>query len=134
MTAEKIKNCLVAALGEGVSVIVNAIDSNAQQCIGVFDPKTQEKRRRCIGGEENTKYQEKSFSVLVHWTDSPVVSEAKAKEIMALFDHKSGFAMDGVEVITAETEFPRWAGRAQNRVCEYIVPVKIRYQEVKKDA
>ncbi len=134
MTAEKVKDFLCDKLGEGITVFVNAIDGNAKQCIGVFDPKTQEKRRRCLGAQENTKHQTKSFSVLVHWTDSPVLSEAKAREVMALFDHKSGFDIAGVPVIAAEAEYPRWAGRAQNRVCEYIVPIKLTYKEVKNNA
>ena len=134
MTAEKVKNYLKTKLSDGVSVIVNTIDDSLQECIGVFDPKTQEKRRRCIGGEENTKTQIRRFNILVHWTDSPVACEAKAREIMDLFDHKSGFDVDGVKVVAAEAEFPRWAGRAQNRVCEYVVPIKITYEEVKKNA
>lgn len=134
MTAENVKNYLSAVLGKGVSVIVNAIDSNAQQCIGVFDSRTPEKRRRCIGDKKNTKYQSRSFSILVHWTDSPVTGESKAKEIMALFDHKSDLIVDGVKVFSAEAEYPRWAGRAQNRVCEYVVPVKFNYQEVNSNA
>lgn len=133
MKAEHVKNYLQQMLEGGPSVIVNAIDSNAQQCIGVFDPRTPEKRRRCLGGGENTRYQIKSFSILVHWTDSPVVSEAKAKEIMELFDQRSDLVVDGIRVCAAEAEYPRWAGRAQNRVCEYIVPVKFTYEEVKND-
>ena len=134
MTAEKIKDFLREKLTGAPTVFVNAVDDSVKQCIGVYDPRAQEKRRRCIGAKENTKHQVKAFQILVHWTDSPVLSEAKAKEVMSLFDHKSNFEVSDIPVIASEAEYPRWAGRAQNRVCEYIVPIKITYKEVKNNA
>lgn len=133
MTAANIKNFIKTMLPDA-EVIVNGINANVQKCIGVYDAKTPPEPRVCIGGKKNTKWQPKRFSILVHWTDSPVECEKFAQQIKELFHGKSNLEMDGIHVCSCAAANPSWAGRADNRVCEYIIKLDINYKEENDNA
>lgn len=72
MTAENLKNWLKEQmkLGDG-QIAVGAIDGNQDRYIGVYDGKASGTQRICVGGRKNTKYQDRAYVVLIHWTTSP---------------------------------------------------------------
>ena len=120
MTAENVKNWLKEQLKLGEDQIaVGGIDGNKPTYIGVYDGKTSGKQRICIGGRKNTKYQERAYTILVHWTSSAVEASAKAMEV----------SMDGIHVVSADPgKQPEWAGRDDRRICEYVIRLSINYE------
>lgn len=127
MTAENLKNWLKTKL-EGAEITVGCINGDLPTCIGVYDGKSKGGQRVCIGGLKNTKYQEAAFTLMVHWTTSPVTAEAKAREVYNLFYGLSGVDMDGAHVISADPgKQPEWAGRDARSVCEYAIRLNIKY-------
>lgn len=135
MTAENLKNWLKAKmeLSDG-QIAVGCIDANKDQYIGVYDGKSSGKQRVCIGGKKNTKYQERDYSVLVHWTTSPVTASAKANEVYDLFRGLSGENIDGVKVVSADPgSQPEWAGRDNRRIVEYVIRIKITYERMNEN-
>ncbi len=135
MTAENLKNWLKEKLGLGDDQIaVGSIDGNKDQYIGVYDGKSTGSQRICIGGKKNTKYQEATFSLLVHWTTSPVTASAKAMEIYNLLYGVSGEIMDGMRTVKSDPGGrPEWAGRDTRRVCEYVIRLKLTYERMKEN-
>ena len=132
MTAEKLKNWLKEKLKlESDQIAVGAIDGNAEQYIGVYDGKSSSPQRMCIGGKRNTKYQESSYTLLVHWSTSPVTAYAKAKDLYDLFYGLSDVDMDGIHVIMVDPgKQPELAGRDDRRVCEYVIRLNIKYERI----
>lgn len=132
MTAENLKNWLKKKLELGENQIaVGCIDGNCERFIGVYDGKSSGAQRVCIGGIKNTRYQEHTYVVLVHWTSSPVTAYAKAQDIYDLFHGLSDESMDGVRVVKADPGGqPEWAGRDNRRICEYAIRLKITYERM----
>lgn len=130
MTAENLKNWIKAQLKLGEDQIaVGGIDGNKPKYIGVYDGKTSGKQRICIGGRKNTKYQDRAYTILVHWTSSAVEASAKAMEVYNLFYGLSATSMDGIHVVSADPgKQPEWAGRDDRRICEYIIRLNINYE------
>mgnify|MGYP005751118525 FL=1 len=129
MTAENLKNWLKEQmkLGDG-QIAVGAIDGNQDRYIGVYDGKASGTQRICVGGRKYTKYQDRAYVVLIHWTTSPVAACAKAMELYDLLHGLSGTVMDGVRVVSADPgKQPEWAGR-EGRICEYVIRIHIRYE------
>lgn len=136
MTAENLKNWLKAKmeLSDG-QIAVGCIDDNKDQYIGVYDGKSAGKQRVCIGGKKNTKYQERAYSVLVHWTTSAVTAFEKANEVYNMFHGLSNEIMDGVKVVSADPgSQPEWAGRDNRRIVEYVIRLKITYEGMNENA
>lgn len=136
MTAENLKNWIKDKLQLGADrIAVGGIDGNQAQYIGVYDGKAAGGQRVCIGGKKNTRYQTAAYTVLVHWTDSPVAAYAKAAEVYGLLHGLSNETMDGVHVVSADPgKQPEWAGRDDRRICEYVIRVTIRYERTEEDA
>ncbi len=136
MTAENLKNWIKEKLELGEDQIaVGCIDGNKEQYIGVYDGKSAGKQRVCIGGKKNTKYQERAYSVLVHWTTSPVAAFAKANEVYNMLRGLSNEVMDGVNVVSADPgSQPEWAGRDNRRIVEYVIRLKITYEGMNENA
>lgn len=128
MTAENLKNWLKERLNIDC-ISVGCIDGNAEQYIGVYDGKSSGQQRICIGGKKNTKYQESSFTILVHWSTSPVTAYDKAMGIYDLFYGLSDVDMDGVRVVLTDPgKQPEWAGRDDRRICEYVIRLNIKHE------
>lgn len=136
MTAENLKNWIKEKLELGEDQIaVGCIDGNKEQFIGVYDGKSSGGQRMCIGGRSNTRYQERAFTILVHWSSSPVAAFAKAQEVYNLFFGLSGADMDGTAVIAADPGGqPEWAGRDTRRICEYVIRLKLTYERTRENA
>lgn len=132
MTAENLKNWIKENLEpDGTSITVGCINGDLPMCIGVYNGKTTGSARICVGGRKNTKYQEAAFTILVHWTTSPVTAEAKSREVYNLFYGLSNTDMDGIRVISADPgQQPEWAGRDSRSVCEYVIRLKIIYERI----
>lgn len=128
MTPENIKNYLKAQL-PGTEVIVAGVNTDHPRCIGVWESRNPPRRRRCIGENRNTTWQEAAFTVLVHWTDNPVAAEQQASALAARFD-PAPEQIDGISVVSCTISAPRWEGRTVNRICEYSVDIRVRYKEV----
>lgn len=136
MTAENLKNWLKAKMELSDSQIaVGCIDANKDRCIGVYDGKSEGGQRVCIGGRRNTRYQPRNYSILVHWTTSPVTAFNKANEVYNMFHGLSNEVMGGVKVVSADPGAqPNWAGRDNRRIVEYVIRLKINYERMNENA
>ena len=130
MTLTNVMNWLKSQTEVGDGIAVGLVVESDDRRIGVYDGKSSGGNQRiCIGGKKNTKYQEKSVTIMVHWTKNPADAEKKASEIYGLFYGLSGVDMDGVKVISANPgNQPEWAGRSARGICEYAIRVKITYE------
>lgn len=128
MTNQNIVNWLKAKTEIGDGIAVGTIDESKPRFIGVYDPRSTNKQRICIGGKSATKYQIKKAVILIHWTNNPTEAEAKAREVSELLHGLTDIDMDGVKVIASDASHPVWAGRDVKGVCEYVVNVKIEYE------
>ena len=67
-------------------IAVGSIDGNKEKFVGVYPLKLPSSAQRiCLGGAEQTGYQERGISILVHWTKDVDAAEQKAMEIYRLF-------------------------------------------------
>jgi len=111
--------------------VSTAIKINISVCMTVNQPEASVS---ASGGKKNTKYQEATFSLLVHWTTSPVTASAKAMEIYNLLYGLSGEIMDGMRTVKSDPGGqPEWAGRDTRRVCEYVIRLKLTYERMNKN-
>lgn len=101
---------------------VGTIDGKREKAVGVYSRKPSGRQRMCIGGPEQTRYQIKAVTILVHWTISVGKAEAKAQEIYdALYGLRDCW-MGGTRVISADPGagvVP--AGKDSKGIAEYIV-------------
>lgn len=110
------------------SVTAGNIDQNRECCIGVYNTKNSRPHRICIGGKACTKTLEKQISILIHWTDSPVVCEDKAAEIFdTLTDVREHQAKNyKVHYIKCNDFVP--VGRDDRGIYEYVIEAIIYYE------
>lgn len=127
----EIKDWMKSKIAVGDGIAVGAIDANKLQYIGVYNSKTAGRQRVCIGGLDNTRYQQKRVTILVHWTKVPAQAEAKAAEVYGLFAGLSREDMQTHRIITADPGGqPVPVGRDGTGVCEYIINVTLTYERM----
>lgn len=57
------------------------LDNKQNKSIGVYQRKTNNPPRMCIGGEANTSYDVKPVSILIHWSNDASETERAAYEL-----------------------------------------------------
>lgn len=115
------------AVGDGISA--GRINGNRDRYIGVYDRRTPGGQRICIGGAANTCYQRRDISILVHWTASPAVAEAKAQEVYQLLYGKSHFMMGATSVVMIDPGAgPISLGVDERGICEYAIEAAIYFE------
>ena len=111
-------------------IAVGGIDGNKEKYVGVYPLKPSGSTQRiCIGGVEQTRYQQRSASILIHWTNRMSAAEAKATSIYGLFYGLSGVIMDTTRVISADPgPAPIPVGKDVKGICEYVIQIKFLYE------
>ena len=109
-------------------IAVGNIDGNAEHFIGVYAATSAGAQQRvCIGVPALTD--SASFTVLVHWSNSPVQAEAKARELYNRLYAFTG-TMDGVTVYYCDPGAqPISVGKDANGICEFVINVRITYEK-----
>ncbi|HEX2986149.1 MAG TPA: minor capsid protein [Caproiciproducens sp.] len=111
-------------------IAVGSIDGNKDKFVGVYPLKPSGSSQRiCIGGADQTRYQERSVSILVHWTNKMSTAEAKATAIYGLFYGLSGVKMGETRVISTDPgPAPIPVGKDSHGICEYVIQLKTLYE------
>ncbi len=121
MTLEEAAAAVKNLLSEDTYVTAGHIDSSLTETIGVYsDKRAPSVRQIAVGGEEATLIRCYYFTVLIHWTNSPVKAEEKAKEMFkklceANFPHVS----------YADISEPVFAGKDERGIFEYVINFKL---------
>lgn len=128
LTLTHIRNWLTEKMPElSGKIALGGIDGNQRYFVGVYDQKSTAKQRICIGGPEQTRYQEKKATILVHW-GGPAEAEEMAQKIHSLFYGAVHVEMGGVLVYMADPGgCPIFVGRDDRGISEYVVQVTLLY-------
>lgn len=73
----------IESLGVGEHFYIGKLDNKKEKSVGIYQRKKSGPPHIAIGGLENTKYEVKPISVLVHWTKNANDTEAAS---FSLFD------------------------------------------------
>ncbi len=113
-------------------IAVGSIDGNKDKFVGVYPLKLPGSTQRiCLGGAEQTGYQERGASVLLHWTKSVDEAERKAMELYRLFYGSSRVVMgDNLAIKIDPGSGPVSVGKDKNGVSEFVVQLKITYERI----
>lgn len=113
-------------------IAVGAIDGNKEKFVGVYPLKLPSSAQRiCLGGAEQTGYQERGASILVHWTASVDESEQKAMEIYRLFYGSSRVVIgESLAIEIDPGPGPISAGKDEHGISEFVVQLKIIYERI----
>ena len=128
----EIKDWLKTKTDVGDGIAVGAIKGEKLRYIGVYDGKTAARQRVCLGGPGQTGYQERTISILVHWTKNPSQAAAKAAEIHGLFCGLSKEPMKDHCIVMADPGGqPLSVGPDATGVYEYVINAKITYERMR---
>jgi hypothetical protein len=131
LTLEQVKDWLKSQdLSLNNCIAVGSIDGNKEKFVGVYALKPSGNTQRiCVGGMDQTRYQERSMSILIHWTKSAVEAESKASAIYLLFYGLSHVSMGTTNVILADPGAePIPVGKDSQGYCEYVIRIKFLYE------
>lgn len=131
LTLEQVKDWLKSQdLSLNNCIAVGSIDGNKDKFVGVYALKPSGSTQRiCLGGIEQTKYQERDVSILIHWTKNTVEAENKALAIYALFYGLTQEVMGTTNVISADPgPAPIPVGKDSQGYCEYVIQIKLIYE------
>lgn len=128
MTPEDIAKYIKNNTDVGVGVTVGMLIGNAERAIGVY-PAKGNGTKICLGGTDQTMQAEYNTTILIHWSRDPVVAEAKANGVFALFFGKTDFYIGNTHVYIADPgQEPICVGKDQYEICEYVINLKLIYK------
>lgn len=107
---------------------IGKIDNSKEQCIGIYGV-VGPTPRIAIGGLENTSYNTKAVSILIHWTKNCNTAELKAQEIYDSLFGQEG-TIEGKRIIKFDmrTPEPVGIGTDSNGVFEFVIETVIYYE------
>ena len=110
------------------------LDKKKEKSLGVYNLKTPHAPIVAIGGLENTSYNVKRVSLLVHYNkasdDTEEIAVALYEEIMT--SKPTDIGNHEVLFIGMLTNEPVDVGRDDNGVCEYVIEFEIYYKRIKE--
>ena len=111
------------------------LDKKKEKSLGVYNLKQNRKPIIALGGLENTSYNVKPISLLIHWNKATDETEQKANELYeAIMSNKpdkiNGHSISFVGMITNE---PIDVGKDESGICEYVIELEIYYKRKKEE-
>lgn len=111
------------------------LDKKKDKSLGVYNLKRNRNQIIALGGLENTSYNVKQISLLIHWNKAVDESEQKAIELYEkLLTFKpekiNGHSVSFIGMLTNE---PIEVGKNDNGICEYVIEFEIYYQRKKEE-
>lgn len=80
LTLESIKDWIKSVF-EAEHYYMGKLDNKQNKSIGIYQRKTNNAPRICIGGIDNASYEVKPVSILVHWSNDASETEKAAHEL-----------------------------------------------------
>ena len=110
------------------------LDNKKDKSLGVYNLKTPQAPIIAIGGLENTSYNVKMVSLLVHYTKASDETEEVATTLYEEIMNSKPTVIGKHEVhfIGMLTNGPVDVGRDDSGVCEYVIEFEIYYKRTKE--
>lgn len=113
---------------------MGTLDSKKDKSLGVYNLKRSQKPIIALGGLENTSYNAKRVSLLIHWNKAYDESENQAiqmyEEILSVEIAQIGNC--DICFIGMLTNEPIDVGRDDNGICEFVIELEIYYKRKKE--
>lgn len=74
------------------------LDNKQNKSIGIYQRKTNNPSRICIGGEANTSYEVKAISILVHWSNDASETEKAAYKLFDSIKQSKNVTINNVQI------------------------------------
>lgn len=132
LTLEQVADWIEASVKELTGIVsVGCIDGNKEKYVGVYPLRGGTAQRICIGGKEQTKYQSKRVSVLIHWTKDMRQAEQKANEMYELLYGLTNVQMGDTKVVLIDAgEAPVPVGKDTQGICEFVIQATILHERI----
>lgn len=113
---------------------MGTLDTKKDKALGVYNLKRSRKPIIALGGLENTSYNVKAISLLVHWNKASDESESKAVELFEelMISKPNKIGIYDINFIGMLTNEPVDVGRDDNGICEYVIELEIYYKRNKE--
>lgn len=85
---------------------IGKLDNKKPRSLGVYQRRPSGSARIAIGGKENTKYDEKQISVLLHWTNNARETEEAAFSLFEKLQDLTNITIGDTHVYFVRVEVP----------------------------
>lgn len=105
------------------------INAKKDKSIGVYNLKESRSQIVAIGGLQNSSYNIKAISILVHYNDATDESETIANKLYELLLRAPEFIGEHkIQFFRMINNAPIDVGRDENGICEYVIEFEIYYR------
>ena len=113
-------------------VYMGSLPDKQEKSIGVYNSKHQQEYKTALGGPQLASYGTKYVSLLIHWNNSPRLSE---KAAMTVFE-----AVETARSVTVNDELikfiqplyePQDVGKDDAGICEWVIEMAVIYKKGK---
>ena len=105
------------------------LDSKKDKSLGVYNLKESRSQIMALGGIENSSYNVKAVSLLIHYNDATDESEKKAIDLYnELLKPVTTIGEHTVQFIRMLENSPIDVGRDEKGICEYVIEFEIYYR------
>lgn len=111
---------------------MGSLPDKQEKSIGVYNSKHQQEYKTALGGPQLASYGTKYVSLLIHWNNSPRLSE---KAAMTVFE-----AVETARNVTVNDELikfiqplyePQDVGKDDAGICEWVIEMAVIYEKGK---
>ena len=129
LTLGDIRNYL-AGLGIADQVYIGKLNNKKDHSIGVYHRKGSGSPVTALGGIENSSYDIRRISLLIHWDKDVNASERTAYELYNKLQNVSSLNIGDTHVnfLILQTPEPEDVGTDDNGVYEYVIWLEFVYQ------
>lgn len=118
----------IESLGIAEFVYSGKLDSKPKYCIGVYNRNARYPPRECVGNESS--YQIKPISILIHWGKKQRDTEEKASELYLALKDKENFEIDSTKIqfIKILQNEPVDIATDENGIYEFVIEADFYYR------
>lgn len=112
---------------------IGKLDNKKEKSIGVYQLKT-DTPNICLGGLENTPYDKKSISILIHWNNNFKETEIASWELYEKLQDIQNIRINDINIyfINLLVNEPVDVGTDDNGVYERVIQAEIYYERKEK--
>lgn len=118
----------IKSFGVAELVYFGKMDSKPRHCIGVYNREARYPPRECVGNESS--YQIKPISILIHWDKKQRDAEKKAWELYLALKDKENFEIDSTKIqfIRMLQNEPVDIATDENGIYEFVIEADFYYK------